>query len=62
MKIQVQTKRLGSGLFGEDGWEVWFEGYRIPKQEREWIAEMRREREVDVRVVNASEKGWIGAR
>ena len=62
MKLQVQTRKLGAGLFGEDGWEVWFEGYRIPKQERGWIAEMVREREVDVRIVNAGEKGWLVAR
>jgi hypothetical protein len=62
MKIQVQTKKLGTGLFGNEGWEVWWEGHRIPKQEREWIREMDREREVQVRTVREGEPGFIKAR
>lgn len=59
MKVQVQTKPLERGLIGDDGFEVWFEGYRIPKQEREWIAEMRRENTHEVRVVYEGSSKFI---
>lgn len=58
MTYQVQTKRYHTGQFGNDGWELYWEGHKIPKYIRKDMREMERDDRM-VRVVKKGEDGYI---
>ena len=57
--IQVQTKRYGTGQFGNEGWEVYGEWKKIPKYAQKDIRELRYD--LQVRIVHKGEDGYIAA-